>query len=129
MDSPYIDINHDHGFGLDNLPYGVFSYPGQSKRIGVRVGGHILDLACLEQQGLSKSITPLPVFQQATLNPLAELGRLSWNNIREWIQEILTSRHSPLKDKNFHQLAFLPVDQALLHLPFYSRGYTDFYSS
>lgn len=129
MDSPYIDINHDHGFGLDHLPYGVFSYPGQSKRIGVRVGGHILDLAYLEQQGLSKSITPFSVFRQATLNPLAELGRLSWHNIREWIQEILTSRHSPLKDKNFHRMAFLPVDQALLHLPFYSRGYTDFYSS
>lgn len=129
MDSLYIDLNPDDGFGLNNLPYGIFSYPGKPKRVGVRVGNNILDLAYLQQEGFSKSITTLPVFQQPTLNPLAGLGPLAWHNFRECVRDILTGRHSPLKNKNFHRLALLPVDHALLHLPFYSRGYTDFYSS
>jgi fumarylacetoacetase len=30
------------GFGLDHLPYGVFS-PGGAPRMGVRFGDHVLD--------------------------------------------------------------------------------------
>lgn len=33
------------GFGLDNLPYGVFSPSRAAPRVGVRIGDHVLDLA------------------------------------------------------------------------------------
>ena len=34
-------------FGLDNLPYGIFSSPGGGRRVGVAIGNHVLDLAGL----------------------------------------------------------------------------------
>ena len=32
-------------FDVDNLPYGVFSRPGEEPRVGVRIGDFVLDLA------------------------------------------------------------------------------------
>ena len=32
-------------WGIDNLPYGVYSLPGQEPRVGVRYGDKVLDLA------------------------------------------------------------------------------------
>ena len=38
--------DHAHGFGLDHLPYGVFSVDGGPRRVGVRRGDEVLDLLC-----------------------------------------------------------------------------------
>ena len=32
-------------FDVDNLPYGVFSRPGEEPRVGVRIGEWVLDLS------------------------------------------------------------------------------------
>ena len=40
-----IDIPADSLFGLDNLPYGVFSPAGGQPRVGVRVADSVVDLA------------------------------------------------------------------------------------
>ncbi len=40
-----IEIPDGSLFGLDNLPYGVFSTPGTAPRVGVRVGDSVVDLA------------------------------------------------------------------------------------
>ncbi len=36
-------------FDVDNLPYGVFSRPGEEPRVGVRIGDHVLDVAPLAE--------------------------------------------------------------------------------
>ena len=41
----WLDLPPDTGFGLDNLPYGVFSTPGTARRTGVAAGDAVLDLA------------------------------------------------------------------------------------
>ena len=33
-----VEVRPDSPFGRDNLPYGVFSVPGGSRRVGVRLG-------------------------------------------------------------------------------------------
>ena len=41
----WLDLPPGTGFGLDNLPYGVFSTPGTGPRTGVAIGDSVLDLA------------------------------------------------------------------------------------
>ena len=49
---PFIDLPADTGFGLSNLPYGVFSRGGEPPRVGVRLGDTVVDLSVLETHGL-----------------------------------------------------------------------------
>ena len=41
----WLDLPADHPYGIHNLPYGVFSTPGNDPRVGVRVGDQVLDVA------------------------------------------------------------------------------------
>ena len=47
----WLDLPAHHPFGVHNLPYGVFSTGGADRRIGVRVGDHVLDLAVRDPEG------------------------------------------------------------------------------
>jgi fumarylacetoacetase len=42
---PPFDVPEGDPFGPHNLPYGVFSLPGEdsARRVGVRLGDHVLD--------------------------------------------------------------------------------------
>ncbi|HEY9525388.1 MAG TPA: hypothetical protein VIR33_19275, partial [Thermopolyspora sp.] len=44
-DRTWVPGADDSEFPLDNLPYGVFSTPGAAPRVGVAIGGQVLDLA------------------------------------------------------------------------------------
>jgi fumarylacetoacetase len=95
-------------FGLDNLPYGVFSAADGVRRIGVRLGDAVLDLARIDLHG---------VFRQPTLNALMALGRPQWTALRAQITELAPA------------LPAIPLTDVRLHLPFDVADYTDFYSS
>ena len=56
-------------FGLDNLPYGVFSVGGGPARVGVRVGDSVIDLAAALGD---------EVFAAPSLNPFMATGPASW---------------------------------------------------
>ena len=43
----WLDLAGGTPFGLDNLPLGIFSTPGTSRRSGVAVGDRVLDLAAV----------------------------------------------------------------------------------
>jgi fumarylacetoacetase len=69
------------GFPAEHLPWGVFSTgaaggrPGDRRRVGVRIGDHVLDLARLADAGIAGLDEAGPVFAQPSLNPLMALGR------------------------------------------------------
>src|SRR5438067_2278269 len=44
MTATWAPVPEGSGFGIDNLPYGVFAPSGGGARVGVRIGGHVLDL-------------------------------------------------------------------------------------
>ncbi len=94
-------------FGLENLPYGVFSVDGGPRRIGVRLGSGVVDLAPLG--GL---------FAAGSLDPLLAAGPDEWTAARARVVEHVTA--GPVA---------APLDQVELHLPFEVADYTDFYSS
>ncbi|MEU4511338.1 fumarylacetoacetase [Nonomuraea wenchangensis] len=101
-------------WGIDNLPYGVFSLPGQEPRVGVRYGDKVLDLtAALHDE----------VFAAPSLNPFMARGRAAWRDTRALIQEKLTS------DLSVVERHLIPLAQVELHMPFEVADYVDFYCS
>jgi fumarylacetoacetase len=100
------------GYGLANLPYGVFSTPGTSRRCGVRFGDQVLDLAIALND---------PVFAQPSLNAFMAQGRPAWTRVREHLTDLLSSSldRAPLHD----------LSAATVHLPFEVGDYVDFYAS
>jgi fumarylacetoacetase len=97
-----------NGFGLDHLPYGVFSVAGGPRRVGVRYGDGVLDL---------HATTRRPEFDQPSLNAFMALGPEVWRQTREEVAGLVVAA-------DLH-----PVDDVVLHLPVEIADYVDFYAS
>ena len=113
----WVDGADDSLFGLDNLPYGVFTLRGSAgPRVGVRIGDHLLDLA-----GISDDAW----WRAPSLNAFMATGRQQWTISREWITEVLTDdAHAERTSPHLH-----PLDTVDLHLPIEIGDYVDFYAS
>ncbi len=128
----FLSIAPDSHFPIHNLPYGIFSRPGELPRAGVAIGEWVLDLALLEYGGffdhpLLRGFTP---FSQATLNGFMALGRPAWQVARRIIQNILSVDNPTLQDDaELRGRALHPRAQVQMHLPAHIGDYTDFYSS
>ncbi|MEV4349457.1 fumarylacetoacetase [Actinoplanes sp. NPDC049596] len=99
-------------FGLDNLPYGIFSPAGGKPRAGVRLGDTVIDLAALLGD---------PVFDAPSLNPFLAQGPRRWAEVRERVRDAL---EGPVAGEAQH-----PLRAVRLHLPFEVADYVDFYAS
>jgi fumarylacetoacetase len=96
------------GFGLDHLPYGVYSVGAGAPRVGVRLGDTVLDVA-----------TVRPELDRPTLNDFMALGPAVWAETRAEIAELAAAEG----------LAVTPLDEVRLTLPFTVGDYVDFYAS
>ncbi|MFC4783052.1 fumarylacetoacetase [Nocardioides sp. MAHUQ-72] len=111
-------------FDVDNLPYGVFSRPGEQPRVGTRIGDHVLDLAPVAEIGDPASALAA-AWRTPTLNAFMAMGREAWRTARWWIAEVLGN------DVHLERTAphLLPVAEVTLHLPVEVADYVDFYAS
>lgn len=129
----FLDLPDDTGFGLDNLPYGVFSTDKEPPRVGVRLGDHVVDLAVLESHGTLAvpGAGRRPVFDKPSLNAFMALGNDAWGAVRGHLQELLSEAGTPsLRDsETLQNRAVLPLADVTMHLPAHVGDYTDFYSS
>jgi fumarylacetoacetase len=100
-------------FGLDNLPYGVFSDGGGPARVGVRVGDSVIDLA---------AVLGDEVFAATSLNPFMATGPASWARARARITELVAGDAVP-------DGAVRPLGEVELTLPIEVADYVDFYAS
>ncbi|OBB99647.1 MULTISPECIES: fumarylacetoacetase [unclassified Gordonia (in: high G+C Gram-positive bacteria)] len=107
-----IDIPDDSLFGLDNLPYGVFSTATTPPRVGVRVADTIIDLA----RALNDD-----VFAHPSLNPFMAQGRSRWTEVRQQV--------SALAAGDVADDALADVAHTTMHLPIEVADYVDFYAS
>ncbi|MEJ7831892.1 MAG: fumarylacetoacetase [Nocardioides sp.] len=98
------------GFGLDHLPYGVFSVAGDERRVGVRFEDTVIDLA---------SATGRPEFATPSLNAFMALGREVWRQTRDEVAALAQAGDAPA----------YPLDAVALHLPIEVADYVDFYAS
>lgn len=102
------------------MHYGIFSYPNESPRVGIRHGERVVDLSVLAELGVFDFDSS--VFYEPFLNEFIALGREVHDRARTQVQEWLTGHPD-------HPEAFLDLDQVNLHLPVRIGDYTDFYSS
>ena len=96
------------GFGLDHLPYGVFSVGGDQPRVGVRLGDSVID---------AHRVTGRAELGAASLNPFMALGPSVWREVREELAAAAEDAES------------VPLSEVTMHLPFEVADYVDFYCS
>jgi hypothetical protein len=84
----FVEVDHDSHFPIQNLPFGIFTPPGESmRRIGVRIGDFVLDLHVLEMKGLlTHPFLEFGVFASPWLNEFMAIGRPAWRTARELAQ-------------------------------------------
>ncbi len=116
MNDTWAPVPAGSGFGITNLPYGVFTPPGGAARVGVRIGEHVLDLAAALGDD---------VFAASSLNPFMTQGRARWTQVRARIQELLTDE----SHQSAVEPALYPLRDVTLQLPFEVADYIDFYAS
>ncbi len=126
----FIPVDATSDFPIQNLPYGVFSArDGLAPRVGVAIGGYVLDLWQLAQDCRLDVVEPA-VFAAPSLNPFMALGPKVWSATRARISELLRHDHPELRDNDkLRKRTLLPMTDVTLHMPITVSGYTDFYSS
>jgi len=112
----WLELPEDTGFGLANLPYGVFSGRGRVRRTGIAVGDAVLDLGGLTED---------PLHLTGSLNELMALGPQAWRELREQVTDWLTQPSC----RRIVEPHLIPRAEVRMHRPFEVADYVDFYSS
>ena len=122
----WIDVKDDSDFSIYNLPFGIFSSDGNSKRIGVAIGDKVLDILEVNRRGFLGLDISDEIFENEYLNDFIALGKSVTNAVREKIQTELCNEQSPLRNI---ESVFYDQSEVTMHLPVKVGDYTDFYSS
>lgn len=128
----FVPVQPDSPFPLQNLPYGVFSTPGDTPRVGVAIGDMVLDLSIIEAHNLfhGPHMRGRNVFSHPSLNAFMALGQDAWKETRITIQDLLRLGNRTLQDNpDLMARALIPQSAVTMHLPADIGDYTDFYSS
>ncbi|TDD64616.1 fumarylacetoacetase [Actinomadura darangshiensis] len=118
----WVEGSQDGGFGVENLPYGIFARPGELPRVGVAIGDLVLDLAELSAAGL---VEDRRYFASGSLNAFMVAGRPAWQANRERLTELLTDESHRARVEPH----LIPVAEVGLLRPFEVADYADFFSS
>jgi fumarylacetoacetase len=128
----FLEVPDDHPFSLQNLPYGVVRPEGEAPRVGVAIGGRVLDLAVLDAEGAfdHPALDGAAVFDQDALNAFMGLGPDAWRAVRRRVHTLLRADTAELRDDaDLREKALHERDAVETMLPADVGDYTDFYSS
>jgi fumarylacetoacetase len=128
----FVDVPADSHFPIQNLPLGVFKPTGHGPRVGVAIGGYVLDLNALHVAGHFNGPhlgVQEGIFAAASLNPFLSLGRPAWRELRSTLQRLLSADEPALRDSALRNVAFHEQKHVQMLLPVEIGDYTDFYSS
>ncbi|MEN9994925.1 MAG: hypothetical protein RL762_1582 [Bacteroidota bacterium] len=126
----WVTVAADSEFPIQNLPFGIFQTATTTKRVGVRIGDFVLDLAQMAQFGYFDDLSfALTDFNQDYLNPLMRHGKLATRALRNRIAALLSTENTTFQHNASQQQALIPVAAVQMALPVQIGDYTDFYSS
>jgi fumarylacetoacetase len=118
----WVPVPEGSPFTAHTLPYGIFSLPGEKPRVGVAIGGSVLDVAPL---AAAAGLDSAEVLGGATLNPFMTLGPRAWTAVRAWLTGLIGEEAERVRvEPHLHPLA-----EVRMHLPFEVADYVDFYAS
>ena len=121
----WLDVPPDTGFGLANLPFGIFSnrlVPGPGGRVGAAVAGRVLDMAAVADD---LRLPSRDLFAEPALNRFLAAGPTVWRETRERLADWLTR----LAHRAVVEPHLVPLGEVALHLPFAVADYVDFFAS
>ena len=120
------------GYPLQGLPYCSFSLssPDGTVRLGVGIGGFILDLNQISRAGLlaSLSVDVQTACLAPQLNLLMRCGAASWFELRQRLFELLGEDAAPVLREDVG-VSLVPMQGVCFHKPVDVGNYTDFYAS
>jgi fumarylacetoacetase len=109
-------------YDVDHLPYGVFSRSGESPRVGVRVGDHLLDLTPVAAADM---LDTHHLFDAPSLNAFLAAGPAVWRSTRSWVAGLLTDQ----TERGLVEPHLVPLADVTLVMAFQVGDYVDFYAS
>lgn len=126
----WVEVAENSDFSIYNIPFGIFSTPQKSKRMGVAIGDQVLDINAAFSTGVFNSYINCKGFEKTIfinpyLNDFIALGKKTTSAFRQAIQKELCNQNSKINHPNF----FIPINEVQMHLPVKIGDYTDFYSS
>ncbi|QQP35393.1 Fumarylacetoacetase, partial [Caligus rogercresseyi] len=102
--SSFVQVDKESHFSYQNLPYGIFSTASDGrKRIGVAIGGFVLDLSRLWSRFKERS------GEAESLNALMGLSPEHWSETRTTVKALL-STDDPISVKNEREAFLLPME-------------------
>lgn len=127
----WVPVPENSDFPIQNIPFGIFSTPTKSKRAGIAIGDHVLDLFEIASAGLLDQVEKdSSVFNNSYLNPIIDKGKNYSRALRNLISEILEKSNPALRDNDdLRTRSLLPMTDVTMHLQVKVGDYTDFYSS
>jgi len=121
--SSWVEGADEHpDFPVQNLPLGVFSREGETRRIGSAIGDYVVDLTGLAEAGLLPDAL-CPALSGQTLNALFRLDAATRRALRHALFAVLTD---PARQDAITPWLY-PAQSVELHLPFAIGDYSDFY--
>lgn len=117
----------DCEFPIQNLPLGVFIPEGQSARVGVAIGDHVLDLLKASELRLIPQEIAQAGLHTECLNDLLSQGHEVGLQLRHLVFDLL-SDSDPLNAKQFSQDILHAQEAVTMLRPVDVRNYTDFYA-
>ena len=113
-------------YGLDNLPFGIFSDAGTGrKRVGVAFEDGVVDLDRLVGAGFLDAES---LRGATTLNDFLAAGLATWRAVRARLR-VMLGPDAPAPERAAVAAATLPRETVTMHLPIAVGDYVDFYSS
>lgn len=128
----FVPVAADSHFPIQNLPYGVFRWKGETdQHLGVAIGDFILDLGCLVEAGLLDDVPRADdLFTAEDLGPFMAAGKEIWSAARSAISRLLRDDEPTLRDHPIlRKRVLVPQSEVEMLLPVRIGDYTDFYSS
>jgi fumarylacetoacetase len=138
-----IDETHDPGrrswvasanghpeFPIQNLPFGVFSAPGEAPRGGVAIGDEVFDLKAALDAGLFSGPAENAAAAAAgpTLNALMGLGKGPRTALRRRLSDLLLAGGEHESGAKRVGALLRKTDACTVHLPAAIGAYTDFFA-
>lgn len=126
----WINVEASSEFPIQNLPFGIFETAQSGKRVGVRIGEHVLDLSLMASFGYFDDLNfTVSDFSQDFLNPMMRHGKLAVRALRNRISELLSTDNVSFQNNPTQHHALLSVQEVKIAMPVQIGDYTDFYSS
>ena len=123
--------NGHSDFPIQNLPFGIFSPPGERPRGGVAIGDEILDLPAATEAGLliGASRDGAEAAAGGSLNPLLALGTRVRGALRARLGDLLDANGTDAaRAKDLHDQLFHRASDCTMHLPAQIGDFTDFFA-